>query len=232
MRRFNVAAGAAALALAIAAGAGAQTPPPSVMPASGGMPAASSATAGSYVTGISIDVVLTAAITSETAQVGDNFGFKTTQDVKIGDLDVPAGTPGHGRLAVVVAAHGGQNGQLSLQADSIDLPAGPTVWVNIDTSVSPRGHYSQKGTKVLIIPLPIGIVPVFTSKVSGNLILDAGTSFRVVTILPRKTPAPLLTAPPTPPPAMPAASAMPGASVMPAGSAMPAALPSAVPTPT
>jgi hypothetical protein len=159
---------------------------------------------GSYVAGTSIDVALTAAITSETAQVGDTFAFKTSQDVKLGDVDVPAGTPGHGRLAVVVAAQGSQNGQLSLQADSIDLPAGPTVWVNIDTSVSPRGHYSQKGTRVIIIPLPVGVVPVFTSKVSGNLILDAGTAFRVVTIPPRKAPAPLLTAPPSAAPAMPA----------------------------
>ena len=222
VRRFNIAAASAALALAIAAGAGAQTPPPSVMPATG-MPAPSPVAGGSYPAGTTIGVELTAAITSETAQVGDAFSFKTTQDAKLGALDVPAGTPGHGRLAVVVAAHGGQNGQLSFQADSIDPPGAPTIWVNIDTSVSPRGHYSQKGTRVYIIPLPIGVVPVFTSKVSGNLILDAGTTFRVVTIAPRKGPAPLLTAPPTPPPAE---------SAMPAASAMPAVHPSAVPAPT
>lgn len=206
VRRFSVAVLGGALVVAGGA-AGAQTPTlisPTPTPA---------ATGREYPPGVNIDVALTVPVSSETAHVGDTFSFNTTDEVKLGGIDVPAGTAGHGRLAVVVPAQGDGNGALSLQADSIDLPDGTTVWVNIDTSVAPRGHYSRQHTRTLIIPLPVGIVPVFTHHSQGDMVLDTGTRFRVVTISPRKVPAPLLTAPPTEAPAMPAASpAIPAAS--------------------
>lgn len=46
---------------------------------------------------VRIPAELTAQITSLTAKVGDTFAFRTTKDEKLGDLDVPAGTLGHGR---------------------------------------------------------------------------------------------------------------------------------------
>jgi hypothetical protein len=161
---------------------------------------ASFAAAVTVPAGSSIPVALTAPVTSQNAHVGDPFTFETTQDVKLGALDVPKGTPGHGRLAVVVPAQGKDRGQLALQADSLDLPDGDTVWVNIDTSKPPKGHLADKHTKPIFLPLPIGLGGGYTTTTSGNMILDKGTTFAVLTIAPRAAPAPLLTATPTPEP--------------------------------
>jgi hypothetical protein len=158
---------------------------------------------------VRIPVELTAQITSQTAHVGDTFTFKTTKDETLGTLAVPAGTPGTGRLAIVQAAHDKQNGSLALQADSLQLATGALVWVNIDPSRPPTGHLSDKHTRYYLLPLPIGIVPGTFQSVSGNMVLDPGTAFRVVTIAPRTAPAPLLTAPPTPLPSASPAPAMP-----------------------
>ncbi|MBD5654110.1 MAG: hypothetical protein IAI50_02885 [Candidatus Eremiobacteraeota bacterium] len=152
---------------------------------------------------VPVPVELTTPITSQTAHVGDPFLFKTTKDEKLGDLEVPAGTPGAGRLAMVEAAHDKHNGSVTLQADKLQLTtSGAIVWVNIDPGKPPTGHYSDKKTRFYLLPLPIGVVPGTFQSVSGNMILDAGTAFRVVTILPRTEPAPLVTATPSPTPSM------------------------------
>ena len=178
MRHFKLIALLAFAALAAGAAAGAQTTSP---PAEAASPAP-------YATGVSIDVYLTAPVNTQTAQVADSFSFQTKSDVPLGSLDVPAGTPGHGRLAVVAPATNSQSAHLSLQADSIDLPNGQTVWVNIDPSMTPVGHY--------------------TNGRNGNIVLDVGTRFRVITISPRHMLAPLLTAP-TLPPETPVPTAIP-----------------------
>jgi hypothetical protein len=205
LSKAGVAFALAALALAVAAGASAQTssaPGPIYTVPPPGAPAP-------YATGITIDVILTGAVSSETAHVGDPFTFTTKSEAKLGDLVVPAGTAGQGRLAVVVPASNGVDGELSLQADELTPASGPIVWVNIDTTVSPRGHYSKTKSSNFIVPLPIGIVPVHTQSSHGDLVLDAGTPFRVVTISPRAGPAALLTMPPTPPPPPPPPSPPP-----------------------
>jgi hypothetical protein len=168
VQRSSLIAVLAATALGIAAGSASQT----------------SASPVPYATGFSIDVVLTQKVDTQTAQVGDSFTFATKADVNLGSPDGPAGTPGRGRFAVVVPASGNKNGRISLQADSIDLPHGPTIWVNIDPSVTPVGRFSNRS--------------------SGDIVLDSGTEFRVITIPPRKIQAPLLTEPTLPP--LPAAS--------------------------
>jgi hypothetical protein len=185
--------------------------------------------------GIKVPVVLVGTYTSETAHVGDTFSFKTTKEEKLGDAVVPAGTPGHGRLAVVQKAEGKQHGNLSLQADSIDLPDGRTIWVNIDTDKPPTGRLSKRHTTPVVLPF-VGAVVQTTS---GDLVLDSGIPFGVVTILPRRMPAPLLTAPPTPEPSpspmKPGAMTTPAApaeSSPPPEPATPPALPApAVPSP-
>jgi hypothetical protein len=156
----------------------------------GGLGVAAAATAA-YQVGVPIDVVLTQPVSSETAQVGDAFYFKTAQEVKLGDVDLPAGTPGTGRLSEVVKAADKQPGMLTLQADSLTNGA-ETIWVNIDNSVTPRGHYTNH----------------------RDLALDPGMKFRVISISPRKKDAPLVT--PPPPNAPTSTSAMPSASSSPA----------------
>ena len=143
-----------------------------------------------------IPVALTQTLTSATAHVGDTFEFATTKDEKLGSLAVPKGTPGPGRLAVVRPADGKTPGTISIQADSLDLPDGSTVWVNVDPNSGPYGRLSNKHTKPLIYPP----VVIFSTRTSGEMILDRGATFDVVTIVPRQSPAPLLTAPPTPEP--------------------------------
>lgn len=151
---------------------------------------------------VAIPVVLTAAVTSSTAHVGDAFDFKTAKDEKLGAIVVPAGSPGHGRLAVATPAGEHRNGSLSLQADTIDLPDGNAVSVNMDVSKPPRGHLSERTTRWRWIPIVVGVVPVVKTRVRGDLILEAGTGFGVITTMPRSVPAPLVTATPaagTPP---------------------------------
>ena len=147
---------------------------------------------------VAIPVVLTAPMSSSTAHVGDTFDFKTAKAEKLGAIVVPAGSFGHGRLAVAVPAGEHQDGRLALQADTIDLPDGSSVSVNIDTAKPPRGHFSERTTRWRWIPILVGVVPIVKTRVRGDLILDLGTAFTVVTTAPRSTPAPLATATPTP----------------------------------
>jgi len=211
VRRFRAAALGFALTAGLVGAALADAPPPEIP------------------VGIKVPVVLTGTYSSETAHVGDPFTFKTKMEQKLGDLDVPAGTPGHGRLAVVVKAQGKQHGNLSLQADSIDLPA-HTIWVNIDTDKPPTGRLSKRHTTPVLLPF-VGAVVQTTS---GDLVLDSGIPFGVVTILPRRAPAPLLTAPPTPvpsPPPEPDAKPATPAPAMGTPAAMPGSPAPAAPSP-
>jgi hypothetical protein len=141
-----------------------------------------------------IRVALTSTLTSATAHVGDTFGFATTKDEMLGTLAVPKGTLGHGRLAVVRAAAGREPGALALQADSIDLPDGDTVWVNIDPNGGPHGRFADRHVRPGLSPIGLGYVTSST----GDMVLDAGATFDVVTIPPRTVPAPLWTATPGP----------------------------------
>jgi len=175
VRRFSAAAFAATMVLVAIGGAAADT--------------------SAYQIGVGVDVVLTQPVTSETAQVGDAFYFKTAEEVKLGDVDLPAGTPGTGRLSTVVPATNSSSGQLALQADSLTSGT-QTIWVNIDTTVTPRGHYGNK----------------------RNLVLDPGMKFHVVSILPRSKNAALVTPPPanTPTSTNAAPGPLPSASSTPA----------------
>lgn len=147
--------------------------------------------------GVKIPAELTQHITTLTARVGDTFTFKTVKDETLGTTLVPAGTPGHGRVAIATQAHGRVGPSMSLQADSIDLPDGRSISVNIDNGRPIRGHLSDKHTHFAVLPILIGIVPVGSTSHSGNLVLDPGTGFDVITTTPRTVPAPLLTAPPS-----------------------------------
>ncbi len=164
MRRFSLAAAAVVAAAACAGVAlGSDAPVP---------------------VGVNIPVVLTEQVSSETAHVGDAFTYKTSKEVKLGELTVASGTPGHGRLSIAQPAGNGHDGSLWLQADALDLPGGRTLWVNIDPAKRPVGHLSKH-----------------------NLVLDPGAEFTVVTIAPRRAPAPLLTASPQPPAPAPSPAA-------------------------
>jgi hypothetical protein len=139
---------------------------------------------------VKIPVELVTEINSATFDVGDRFEFKTTQDETLGDVVVPKGTLGHGRVSNLVRAENNHNGSVGLQTDSIDLADGTPIWVNIDPKVAVRGHYADKHTRFY------GVA--FGTDYSGNMILDPGSPFGVVTIARRAKPAPLVTPSPGP----------------------------------
>jgi hypothetical protein len=179
-----------------------------------------------------IRVALTQTLTSATAHVGDTFGFATTKDEMLGTLAVPKGTLGHGRLAIVRPAAGREPGVLALQADSIDLPDGDTVWVNIDPNGGPHGRLSDRHVRPGVSPIGLGYV----TSTSGDMVLDAGATFDVMTIPPRTVPAPLWTATPSatiaPRVVAPVAMPIPTPTPPPTPSPTPTATPTLSPTPT
>ncbi|GAC1444585.1 MAG: hypothetical protein NVS3B17_14190 [Vulcanimicrobiaceae bacterium] len=167
--------------------------------------------------GVRISAALARPLSTLATSVGDTFAFTTTKDATLGGVSVPAGTPGHGRVAVATRARDRVPAAMALQADSIDLPDGRVVSVNIDTARPIRGHLATTSTRVRIIPIIIGVVPVLRTSRSGDLVIDAGTRFDVVTVAPRTVPAALATSPAT---AAPAATPM-AASTAPRATATP-----------
>ncbi len=141
--------------------------------------------------GVTIPCALSATVSSQTAHRGDPFTFVTTKDENLGGIAVPSGTPGVGRIAAVSKAYKGHNGSVSLQADTLQLSGSRVVWVNI-VSGGLRGHYATKHVIPYILPIPPVILPgaVFTQ--TGDMILDKGAAFSVVTIAPRHELAPLV----------------------------------------
>ncbi len=183
--------------------------------------------------GVTIPTALSATVSSQTAHRGDPFTFVTTQDENLGGVSVPKGTPGVGRIAAVAKAYKGHNGSVSLQADMLQLSGGRTVWVNIGSGAL-RGHYANKHVFPYVVPIPPLIFPgaVFTR--TGDLVLDAGTKFAVVTTAPRRALAPLVggAAPAGPVPSSPASTPFPTTSPVPLLPPSPAASASAPPQPS
>ena len=159
-------------------------------------------------TGVRIPVALSAAVTSQNAHVGDAFAFKTTRVARLGDLVVPAGAVGRGRIAAVTHAHERDRGSLSLLTDAIDLPDGRSISVNVDAAKPLHGHYANRHTRFKLLFFIVALVPVSKSSFDGDLVLDAGTPFDVVSAAPRTVPAAI----PSPSP-----SASPAPSTSPAG---------------
>ena len=138
--------------------------------------------------GVDIPVELVTQINSATFQVGDSFEFKTTRDMNVGGVDIPEGTGGHGRVASVERATNKENGSVAIQADSLDLSDGTPVWVNIDPKAPVQGHLADRRTRFLVVAI--------STDFSGNMVLEPGTPFKVVTISRRAAPAPLITSSP------------------------------------
>ena len=195
--------------------------------------AADAPNAPSVPIGVTIPTALSATVSSQTVHRGDPFTFVTTRDENLGGVTVPKGTPGVGRIAAVAKAYKGHNGSVSLQADMLQLPGGRSVWVNI-TSGALKGHYANKHVFPYIVPIPPLIFPgaVFTR--TGDLVLDSGTKFAVVTTAPRRALAPLVggAAPAGPVPASPSSTPFPTTSPVPLLPPSPAASSSALPAPS
>ena len=187
------------LGASVAALYGAPTLMPILSPTVASTPAPAAALpAASVPTGVKIAASLGETLTSGTAKVGDTFSFATVGLQKIGDVVLPAGSRGTGRVAAVTPGRKGHDGSLALLADAIATPDGHAIWVNMDTKPI-RGHYANRHVIPYVLPIVPVIVPGALVTHTGDLVIDSGTRLTLVTIPPRSAPAPI---PPTPVPAV------------------------------
>jgi hypothetical protein len=133
--------------------------------------------------GLAVDVALITELNSGTCTVGDRFEFETTKDVTLGTIVVPKGTHGHGRVASVSHADAQHDGTIAIQVDTIDMPDGTVVWVDMDPRAHLGGRLADKHTRIKVLAV--------ATTYSGEMVLPPGTSFDVLTIAPRKHPAAL-----------------------------------------
>ena len=133
--------------------------------------------------GVRIPVALVGAISAESVKAGDTFRFRTTAAVKVGEVTIPAGTPGTG---VVAAAHPGRRGlkpsTLELVPRSLQLADGETIPVAAAAEDARTLNQTQRAHG-LAFPLFIG--GVFGLGGAGlqarTVDLADGTPFTVVT---------------------------------------------------
>jgi hypothetical protein len=133
--------------------------------------------------GLAVDVALVSELSSATCTVGERFEFETTKDVTLGTIVVPKGTRGHGRVATVSRADAQHDGSIAIVVDSIDMPDGTVVWVDMDPKARLGGRLADKHTRIKVLTV--------ATSYSGEMILPQGTTFDVLTIPPRRHPAAL-----------------------------------------
>jgi hypothetical protein len=125
---------------------------------------------------IQIPVRLTERLSSQDAQNGQRFGVETTREVKIGEIDVPLGTKGHGVVESAQSARGQRAGKLVLSMRSLDLADGRTIPVNFSLEDPPKSE-DAKGAP---ISLGKGVVTVGGYASYGtNVVYEKGTAFTV-----------------------------------------------------
>jgi hypothetical protein len=127
-------------------------------------------------TGVQIPVRLTERLSSQDAQSGQRFGVVTTREVKVGEIDVPLGTKGHGVVESAQPARGQKAGKLVLSMRSLDLADGRTIPVNFSLADPPKSD-DAKGAP---ISLGKGVVTVGGYASYGtNVVYEKGTAFTV-----------------------------------------------------
>lgn len=123
-----------------------------------------------------IPVRLTERLSSQDAQSGQRFGVETTRDTKVGDIDVPSGTKGHGVIETAQSARGQKAGKLVLSMRSLDLADGRTIAVNFSLADPPKSD-DAKGAPV---SLGKGLVSIGGYATYGtNVVYEKGTPFTV-----------------------------------------------------
>jgi hypothetical protein len=123
-----------------------------------------------------IPVRLTERLSSQDAQSGQRFGVETTRAVKIGDVDVPSGTKGHGVIEIAQSARGQKPGKLVLAMRSLDLPDGRAIAVNFSLADPPKSDDVQGAP----VSLGKGLVTIGGYASYGtNVVYEKGTPFSV-----------------------------------------------------
>jgi len=135
-------------------------------------------------TGITIPVSLIGSVAADQTKVGDLFHFRTTGDIKAGDLLIPAGTIGDGVISDAnTAAHHRSSSNLSLTPRVLHLASGTDVAVALadDTIV-------EKKSRPRLFPVPFLLGGALLVGAVGSpakpAALAEGTIFSVVTASP------------------------------------------------
>jgi hypothetical protein len=87
-----------------------------------------------------VPVKLDQQLSSSSVKDGDRFTFTTTKTVRIGEIDVPSGTEGHGVVAKSRAAKWDKGGDLELEVVSLDLADGRTIPVSAARGPRAESH--------------------------------------------------------------------------------------------
>lgn len=126
-----------------------------------------------------IPVAMTSTVSSTASKIGDTFTFRTTQDVRVEDSTLRAGSIGHGVVTAVERAKKTQRGTITLEPQYIELPGGKRLAVESadpnSTTFAGRAHY---------FPMPVPFMGAFI--ISGvrnpghDVTIGPGTEFDVV----------------------------------------------------
>lgn len=148
---------------------------------------------------VTIPVRLTERVSSSDAKAGQRFTFATIHEATLGDVQVPAGTHGHGVVAEAKAARWDQAGTLTLEVQSLDLPDGRSLPVNVPADSSPAPKRDAPKIPSLstgLVPLPVvlhGIVLLGSAAQllhGRNVTFESGTTFSIVASATAATAAP------------------------------------------
>ncbi len=142
--------------------------------------------------GVRIPVKLDQRLSSQDAASGDAFAFETTATVSVGTLTVATGTRGNGVVEYAVVRHGARSGQLYLSVRGIDLGGGRIIPVALPADSRLAQTSEEHSTGAVPIPVYGKVIVAGGDVSSGNVVLEKGTQFDVVTVS-TATPAPLPT---------------------------------------
>jgi len=133
------------------------------------------------VPGVHIPVRLTERLSSQEARAGQHFGFEATQDVTVGAVHVPSGTPGDGVVVLAQSGRGRNPGKLELAATVLHLRDGSTVAVGLAPSeAGAKNAYDAPRPGRFALPTVVGTV-VFGGVVrDNNVVYEKGTAFTVI----------------------------------------------------
>jgi hypothetical protein len=145
-------------------------------------PAASPSAAPVYLdvpVGLRFEVKLDQRLSTQDNSTGQHFAFETTQEFMAGDIVVPRGTRGWGLIELSEPRSGKDHGgRLSLSVHSLDLPGGRSIAV----ALPPADTGPHVGEDKSLGGVPVfGAVVVLDADESGNVVLNKGETFAVIT---------------------------------------------------
>ena len=139
-------------------------------------------------TGTLVRIAMDRTVSSAHSKVGDTFGFKILDDVRVGDrVAIPAGTAGTGKVVRCAPAHGGRvDGILRLAFDPVKLADGTEVIVDITQESLVADENQHNGMASSVADVADMTVPGFFLidflRKGSDVTLGAGAAFHVAVV--------------------------------------------------